>query len=82
MCNLSQGVMEKGVAKGIGIGEERGENKATLNAIRNVMNSFKVSVDAAMDALHGAVLHRWQARCRQVSDYQMERQAGAVYVRK
>ena len=33
--------MEKGVAKGIGIGEERGENKATLNAIRNVMNSFK-----------------------------------------
>ena len=52
MCNLSQGVMEKGVAKGIGIGEERGENKATLNAIRNVMNSFKVSADAAMDALH------------------------------
>ena len=52
MCNLSQGVMEKGVAKGIGIGEERGENKATLNAIRNVMDSFKVSVDAAMDALH------------------------------
>ena len=35
-----------------GIGEERGENKATLNAIRNVMDSFKVSVDAAMDALH------------------------------
>mgnify|MGYP006966552093 CR=1 FL=1 len=52
MCNLSQGVkeraMEQGVAKGIGIGED----KATLNAIRNVMDSFKVSVDAAMDALH------------------------------
>ena len=52
MCNLSQGVkeraMEQGVAKGIGIGED----KATLNAIRNVMNSFKVSADAAMDALH------------------------------
>lgn len=31
---------------------KRGENKATLNAIRNVMDSFKVSVDAAMDALH------------------------------
>ena len=44
MCNLSQGVMEKG----IGIGE----NKATLNAIRNVMNSFKVSADVAMEALH------------------------------
>ncbi|MDO5778509.1 MAG: hypothetical protein Q4Q08_09465, partial [Eubacteriales bacterium] len=52
MCNLSQGVkeraMERGVAKGIGIGED----KATLNAIRNVMNSFKVSADVAMDALH------------------------------
>ena len=52
MCNLSQGVkeraMEQGVAKGIGIGED----KATLNAIRNVMNSFKVSADVAMDALH------------------------------
>lgn len=34
--------------QGIGIGE----NKATLNAIRNVMNSFKVSADAAMEALH------------------------------
>ena len=34
--------------KGIGIGE----NKATLNAIRNVMNSFKVSADVAMEALH------------------------------
>lgn len=44
MCNLSQGVMEKE----IGIGE----NKATLNAIRNVMNSFKVSADVAMEALH------------------------------
>ena len=26
--------------------------KQLLNAIRNVMDSFKVSVDAAMDALH------------------------------
>jgi len=52
VCNLSQGVkeraMEQGVAKGIGIGED----KATLNAIRNVMNSFKVSADGGNDALH------------------------------
>lgn len=42
----------EGRCERIGIGEEMGENKATLNAIRNVMDSFKVSVDAAMDALH------------------------------
>ena len=48
MCNLSQGVKERAMEQGIGIGE----NKATLNAIRNVMNSFKVSADAAMEALH------------------------------
>ena len=62
MCNLSQGVkeraMEQGVAKGIGIGED----KATLNAIRNVMNSFKVSAEVAMDALHIAEADRTHYR--------------------
>lgn len=48
MCNLSQGVKERAMEQGIGIGKD----KATLSAIRNVMNSFKVSADAAMDALH------------------------------
>ena len=48
MCNLSQGAMERAMKKEIGIGE----NKATLNAIRNVMNSFKVPADAAMEALY------------------------------
>ena len=50
--------MEQGVAKGIGIGED----KATLNAIRNVMNSFKVSAEVAMDALHIAEADRTHYR--------------------
>lgn len=49
---LWKGQWRRALRKELASGEERGENKATLNAIRNVMDSFKVSVDAAMDALH------------------------------
>ena len=44
MCNLSQGVAERAM--------EKGRNDALLQAIKNVMDSFKVSADAAIEALH------------------------------
>lgn len=51
MCNLSQGVLEKGVAKGLQQGMAQGENRAMLTAIRNLMETLGVTSDKAMDAL-------------------------------
>ena len=43
MCNLSQGVEN--------IGFEKGVEKATLDALRNIMESFKVTLEQAMDVM-------------------------------
>lgn len=43
MCNLSKGVEERGIARGIEI--------ATLNAIQNIMETLKMTVEQAMEAL-------------------------------
>ena len=51
MCNLSQGVLEKGVAKGLQQGIAQGENRAMLTAIRNLMKNANVTADKAMEML-------------------------------
>ena len=55
MCNLSKGVMEKGLAKGLekGRAEGRAEGVAetTLTSIRSLMETLGLSLDAAMAAL-------------------------------
>ena len=47
MCNLSQGVAERAMEKGV----TQGENRAMLTAIRNLMETLGVTSDKAMDAL-------------------------------
>lgn len=47
MCNLSEGVEERGIA----IGMERGIETGTLNAIRNLMDTLKLTAEQAMEAL-------------------------------
>ena len=43
MCNLSKGVEERGIARGLETG--------TLNAIRNLMETMKLTAEQAMEAL-------------------------------
>ena len=47
MCNLSQGVEEKGIAKGLAKGRAEGLSIA----IRNLMDSMNLSIEDAMSAL-------------------------------
>ena len=47
MCNLSKGVEERGIA----IGLERGIETTTLNAIRNLMETLKLTAEQAMETL-------------------------------
>ncbi len=47
MCNLSQGVEEKGIAKGLA----RGRAEATLSLIQNLMDSMGFSPEKAMSLL-------------------------------
>lgn len=59
MCNLSKGVMEKGMAKGMEKGLEKGIAKGraegiaenTFASIKSLMETLGLSVDAAMAAL-------------------------------
>lgn len=55
MCNLSKGVEERGIAIGLERGMERGLERgleaATLNAIRNLMETLKLAAEQAMEAL-------------------------------
>ena len=51
MCNLSKGVEERGIAIGLERGMERGLEAATLNAIRNLMETLKLTAEQAMEAL-------------------------------
>ena len=47
MCNLSKGVVERGIV----IDLERGTEITTLNAIRNLMETLKLTAEQAMEAL-------------------------------
>lgn len=47
MCNLSQGVEEKGIAKGLA----RGRAEATVTLIQNLMDSANFSIEKAMSML-------------------------------
>ena len=55
MCNLSKGVEEKGIAIGLEQGLERGIERGleigTLNAIRNLMETLKLTTEQAMETL-------------------------------
>ena len=55
MCNLSKGVEERGIAigleRGLEQGLERGIETTTLNAIRNLMETLKLTAEQAMEAL-------------------------------
>ncbi len=54
MCNLSQGIEEKGIAKGI----EKGTETTTLQAIKNLMETLHLTSEQAMDALKISQLDR------------------------
>lgn len=59
MCNLSKGVEERGIARGLAQGLERGLAQGlergletgTLNAIRNLMETMKLTAEQEMEAL-------------------------------
>ena len=51
MCNLSQGVAERAMEKGVAKGLQQGENRATLVAIQNLMKNANLTADKAMDML-------------------------------
>lgn len=55
MCNLSKGVMEKGMAKGIAQGMERGMEQGIaqthLASIQNLMETLGLTAEQAMAAL-------------------------------
>lgn len=51
MCNLSKGVMEKGIAKGMEKGRAEGMEKGILTSIRSLMETMGWTLDQAMTAL-------------------------------
>lgn len=55
MCNVSRGVLDKGMAlgrkEGMALGMDKGIDKSTLNSINKMMATFNVTVDRAMDIL-------------------------------
>ena len=59
MCNVSRGVLDKGMAlgrkegmdRGMALGMDKGIDKSTLNSISKMMATFNVTVDRAMDIL-------------------------------
>lgn len=51
MCNLSKGVEEKGILKGRQEGLLEGRQEELLNSIRNIMDTLKLTLNQAMDAL-------------------------------
>ena len=51
MCNLSQGVEEKGIAKGLARGRAEGYVEGFGSALRNLMTSMNLSAEDAMSTL-------------------------------
>lgn len=51
MCNLSQGIEDKGIAKGIEKGRKEGMTNGVLTSIKSLTETLNLSVDEAMAAL-------------------------------
>ncbi len=55
MCNLSQGIEDRGIRKGERKGEKKGQRKGikkqAIRDIKNLMESFDISAVQAMEAL-------------------------------
>ena len=51
MCNLSKGVMEKGLAKGRAEGLAKGHTERALSDLRNLMETLGLTIEQAMSAL-------------------------------
>jgi hypothetical protein len=51
MCDLSYGVLERGIEKGLAQGRAEGEEFANINALRNLIESTGFSFDKAADML-------------------------------
>lgn len=51
MCNLGEGIWQKGIAEGKLLGLIEGEEKTLLSSIKNLMDSLHLTVEQAMDAL-------------------------------
>lgn len=49
MCNLSQGVEEKGIAKGLQEGLAKGEEKNQIESIHKLMRKLGMTAEEAMD---------------------------------
>ena len=47
MCNLSKGILERGLEQGL----ERGKKERAVEDIQNLMETLKLTVEQAMDAL-------------------------------
>ena len=53
MCNLSQGILERGIEQGI----EQGVEKATADAIKN-MNNIGVDIDKIYDCCGAKLVNK------------------------
>ncbi len=51
MCNLSQGIEDRGIRKGERNGQRKGVKKQAIRDIKNLMESFDISAVQAMEAL-------------------------------
>ena len=55
MCNVSRGVYDKGLDRGMVLGRKEGMalgmDKSTLNSISKMVATFNVTIDQAMDIL-------------------------------
>ena len=51
MCNLSKGVMEKGMTKGMEKGMAKGVEQGILSSIKSLMETMGWTIEQAMTAL-------------------------------
>ena len=51
MCNLSEGVENRGIEKGMAKGMAKGEAKGVLDSLHNLMDSMGLTIEQAMAAL-------------------------------
>ena len=51
MCNLSEGVENRGIEKGMAKGMAKGEAKGVLDSLHNLMDSMNWTIEQAMSAL-------------------------------
>ena len=62
MCNLSKGILERGLERGLEQGLERGleqgKKERAVEDIQNLMETLKLTVEQAMDALKVPELDR------------------------